>query len=83
MSCSIPNIYTNKINIYDNKQFIPLPPWRACPPPSMMIIAPSVTTINNCGQVETIPLTQPTNPPLTFCGSCIYPPRGSCAPCGK
>ena len=27
--------YSDKVNIYTNECFIPLPPWRACPPPSI------------------------------------------------
>ena len=27
--------YSDKVNIYMNECFIPLPPWRACPPPSI------------------------------------------------
>jgi len=27
--------YSDKVNIYTNECFIPLPPWTACPPPSV------------------------------------------------
>ena len=37
MSCPIPpklvTYYSNKVNIYDNKCFIPLPNYKTCPPP--------------------------------------------------
>ena len=27
--------YSDKVNIYTNDYFIPLPPWNTCPPPSI------------------------------------------------
>ena len=75
MSCSISPLlsyYSNKVNIYDNKCYIPLPNWRACPAPSCIIISPQYVYPGSCPcePPQICPIPQPLNPVGTFCNSC-------------
>ena len=95
MSCPVPTpllkLYTNKLNIYDNPNFIPLPPWRSCPAPSMLFIAPTiVTSLPGGGPTSICPLPQPVNPVGSYyvypnsgtgVGSASTPPYASCQSC--
>jgi hypothetical protein len=79
MSCPVPppllKTYSDKINIYNNSNFIPLPPWRSCPAPSMLFIAPVVLTQSPCGgppRIDAIP--QPTNQVGSYY---VYPNAGT------
>lgn len=78
MSCPVAppllRLYTNKLNIYDNANFIPLPGWVACPAPSMQIIAPAIVTHTPCGPSIVGALPQPQNPVGSYY---VYPPSGS------
>jgi hypothetical protein len=65
MSCTPPSLlkfYTNKLNIYDNANFIPLPNWKTCPAPPMEIIAPAMLVQPPCGPAIPSFLPQPSNP---------------------
>jgi hypothetical protein len=78
MSCSIAppllRLYTNKLNIYDNPNFIPLPPWVSCPAPPMQIIAPAIVTQTPCGPSILGALAQPQNQVGSYY---VYPTPGS------
>jgi hypothetical protein len=79
MSCPVPppllKLYSNKLNIYDNPNFIPLPPWRSCPAPSMIFIAPAIVTPSSEGCPPSIyPIPQPVNPVGSYY---VYPNSGS------
>lgn len=84
MSCSNPpkllSYYSNKVNIYDNSNFILLPTWRSCPPPPCIYIAPQVIypSTEPWKPCSVQPMSIPINPPGTYCGSIIAPP---CNPC--
>jgi hypothetical protein len=58
--------YGNKINIYDNANFIPMPGWVSCPAPPMEIIAPVYVSQTPCGPHVTGPVPQPVNPPGSY-----------------
>ena len=58
--------YGGKLNIYDNPNFIPMPSWVSCAPPSMEIIAPAVQCQPLCGPPITTFLPQPVNPTLSY-----------------
>lgn len=77
MSCStgrLVSYYSDKVNIYNSNCFIPLPNYRTCPPPSMIILQPAPT--NNCnpyGQYcnpSPPPAPPPAPPPQSICSSC-------------
>lgn len=85
MSYLIRHYYSNKINIYDNSSFIPLPYIKTCPPPSSIYIAPTIVypSINPYAPPHIQPAPVPINYndgyySNTSGGSC-----GSCGPCGK
>jgi hypothetical protein len=90
MSCSAPpkllSYYSNKVNIYNNDCYIPLPSWNSCPPPPQIYLAPEYVYPPAGPYIppETIPL----NPPLNYPGApCASAPCGPCgggasAPCG-
>jgi hypothetical protein len=86
MSCSVPRVlsyYTNKVNIYDNKCYIPLPNWRACPAPPCIILSPHLV-YPPCGPCEppnVCPIPQPLNPAGTLCGPCNIVGNSGCATC--
>ena len=64
MSCSagrLVSYYSDKVNIYNSNCFIPLPNYRTCPPPSMIMIGPNP----NSG-----PPMRPPPPPNSSCGPC-------------
>jgi hypothetical protein len=100
MSCSAPKLlsyYSNKVNIYDNVSFIPLPTWRSCPPPSCVLIGPALVypPAGPYAPPEVCPMPQTLNPPGTYCGNVISPYNPSyinttvqcgtstpCGPCG-
>ena len=69
MSCPAPpkllSYYSNKVNIYNNPSFIPLPTWRACPPPPCIYLTPQVYYTN----------TPPPN------AGCPQPLNTGCNPC--
>ena len=100
MSCSIPKLvsyYSNKVNIYDSNCFIPLPPYKTCPPPSCILLAPQVVFPGAgpyCPPITSM-MPQPVNYPGAYCGKLIAPynpPCGNnsvnygtsipCGPCG-
>lgn len=61
MSCKIPRLvylYSNKINIYDNNCFIPLPAQPTPLPPPCMIYQP----LSYCGTPYPTPTYYPPNP---------------------
>ena len=61
MSCKLPPLlsyYSDKINIYKNDCFAPLPVERSPPPPSMIIYQP----LGNCGQPYQTPTYNPYSP---------------------
>jgi hypothetical protein len=101
MSCSAPtklvSYYSNKINIYDNCAFIPLPEWNSCPPQPQIYITPVVVypPIGPYSPPEIVPLPQPVNYPGAYCSplcnnpnapsGCGGVPSGvtPCGPCGR
>lgn len=51
MSCSVKPLltyYTDKINIYNNDNFIRIPDWVSCPAPPMLIMAPAILSSQPC-----------------------------------
>jgi len=58
--------YNNKINIYNNDNFIPLPTWRSCPAPPMQFIIPGVFSQIPCAPPEMVPM----QPPVYPAGGC-------------
>lgn len=54
--------YNNKINIYNNDNFIPLPGWSSCPPPPMQFIVPGVFSQVPCAPPAVIPMQSPLYP---------------------
>ena len=58
--------YGEKINIYNNPNFIPMPAWVSCIPPSMEIIAPAVLCQPPCGPPVVSFMPQPVNPRLSY-----------------
>jgi hypothetical protein len=90
MSCSVPSklltYYSNKINIYDNESFIPLPDWNSCPPPSQIYIMPEFVYPSAGPYIP--PVIVPVPPPLyypgAYCGPCNSASSTTpCGPCGK
>ena len=101
MSCNpskLLSYYSNKVNIYNSNCFIPLPPYKTCPAPPCIILAPQVV-IPGPGPYS-LPTTsfmpQPLNVTGSYCGNIIAPynsPRGNnsincgtttpCGPCGN
>ena len=74
----------NKINIYNNDCFIPLPNYRTCPPPSMIIIAPFMVfpSIHPDCPPPTFSVPQPLIKPDVVCQSCTLPlSQTSCSTC--
>jgi len=72
--------YNNKINIYDNDNFIPLPNWVTCPAPSMEIIKPAIVEQTPCGPMV-IPLSQPLNPVGSYYVYSSNLKTSGCKPC--
>ena len=75
-------IFSNKINIYDNSSFIPLPYLKTCPPPTAIYIAPAVVypSINS----QAPPHIQRAPVPINYYEGCYSnTSRGPCGPCGK
>ena len=73
MSCSpqrLLSYYSNRVNIYDNSGFIPLPNYKTCPPPSMIMLQPNPNNYKPYGYSYA---GQPINTNL--------PPSNGCAPC--
>lgn len=69
MNCRIPRqvyCYSDKINIYNNDCFIPLPVQPSPLPPPMMIYQP----LSNCGNPYPTPTYYPPNPACNSCKSC-------------
>lgn len=98
MSCSVPtksiSYYSNKINIYDNDSFIPLPNWKSCPPPSQIYIVPELVYPPAGPYMP--PVVVPLQAPLYYageycgnkrapsgCGPCATPSATPCGPCGR
>jgi hypothetical protein len=80
MSCSTPKLlsfYTNKVNIYKSDCFIPLPTWRSCPAPPMVIIGPTCVVPGPCGEPTVKQVQQPLFYPGQLCTSC-YKTACSC-----
>ena len=80
MSCPVAPLlqyYTDKINIYENENFIPMPTWVSCPAPSLYILAPALLTKSNCGTANITPIPQPVAPVLSYR---YYPNQASSVP---
>jgi len=86
MSCLAPqkllSYYSNKINIYDNCSFIPLPSWNSCPPPAQIYIGPEYVYPRPGPYVP--PVTVPIMPSFNYPGAYCDKPCGPCGdtPCG-
>ena len=91
--CSDPqkllSYYSNKINIYDNPSFIPLPDWNSCPPPpSQIYLEPEYVYPPFGPYMPSYSI--PIQPPLYYagelCANTSAPSGGTipapCAPCG-
>ena len=64
MSCSIPRLvlnYSDKVNIYTDRCFIPLPPNKAPLPPPIPLFQP----LNECHIPYPTPMYNPPNPSCT------------------
>ncbi len=87
MSCStapkLLNYYSNKVNIYDSKCFIPMPEWRSCPPPPCIYLAPNLVypPAGPYCPPTVQPILLPVNPPGAHCGRIIAPNNSPCGPC--
>ena len=73
--------YSNKINIYKNDCYIPLPSWNSCPPPPQIYITPQIVYPPAGPYIPSVivPIQQPVSYPGVYCGNA---PSGSCGPCG-
>lgn len=58
--------YTDKINIYQNDNFIPMPSWVSCPAPSLYMLAPALLTQSDCGTASVTPIPQPVAPITSY-----------------
>ena len=87
MSCSdsqkLLTYYSNKINIYDNASFIPLPNWNSCPPAPQIYIEPEY--IYPPAGPYMPPVVVPVQPLMyyagEYCGN-TNAPSNTAAPCG-
>jgi hypothetical protein len=79
--------YSNKINIYKNDCYIPLPSWNSCPPPPQIYIMPEYVypPAGPYAPPIVVPIPQPTYYAGELCGTagCGTAPRASCGPCGR
>lgn len=87
MSCTTPKLvsyYSDKVNIYTSDCFIPLPAWRTCPPPSMVMTGPGAPACGPCGPMIA-PMAEPLYPPRPYVGAYTSNSScgGGCGPCGK
>lgn len=79
MSYSTRYYNSNKINIYNNNCYIPLPYLRSCPPPPSIYLAPTIIYPSSSPH---IPLSiQPAPVPINHGGSCSS--SGSCGSSGS
>lgn len=87
MSCSAPRLlsyYSDKVNIYDSKCFIPLPNYKTCPPPSCTWLTPGEVYFQGYSCPPLIkPLAPPLVPPGLCCGIKIEPCDDPCAANGS
>jgi hypothetical protein len=85
MSCSdsqkLLSYYSNKINIYDNPSFIPLPDWNSCPPPPAQIYMEPEYVFPSAGPYMPL-FSIPIQPPMYYAGEACADTRKPCAPCG-
>ena len=84
MSCSVPTklltYYSNKVNIYDNPSFIPLPDWNSCPPLPQIYLMPEYVYPPAGPYVP--PVIIPLKPPFNYPGAYCDNISSSCGPCG-
>lgn len=82
--CSVPpkllSYYSNKINIYDNCSFIPLPSWNSCPPPAQIYLAPEYVYPRAGPYVP--PVKVPIMPSFNYPGELCGNTSAGCGPCG-